>query len=100
MYLYYILFIYLFYLYIKKFTIIKFFLLIKFLSYTYINKKINPKNYKNTILKNLTNFINTSSSHLTKKILTTFFLHTNNKNKFNITKKKKYKNYNQNYQQI
>uniref|UniRef100_K1R340 Zinc transporter ZIP12 n=1 Tax=Magallana gigas TaxID=29159 RepID=K1R340_MAGGI len=56
---------------------IRFFLLIGFLSNTCVSREVNPGNCENTILENLAGFINTSSSHLTKEVLTTFFLRTN-----------------------
>ncbi|XP_034314182.2 zinc transporter ZIP12 isoform X1 [Magallana gigas] len=83
-----------------RFTMIRFFLLIGFLSYTCVSREVNPGNCENTILENLAGFINTSSSHLTKEVLTTFFLRTNGESRFNITKERKCKDYGQNYQQF
>lgn len=96
----------LFYLYLldclcfEGFTMIRFFLLIGFLSNTSVSREVNPGNCENTILENLAGFINTSSSHLTKEVLTTFFLRANGESRFNITKERKCKDYGQNYQQV
>lgn len=79
---------------------IRSFLLIGFLSNTCVSREVNPGNCENTILENLAGFINTSSSHLTKEVLTTFFLRTNGESRFNITKERKCKDYGQNYQQV
>lgn len=79
---------------------IRFFFIICFLSNTCVSREVNPGNCENTILENLSGAINTSSSDLTKEVLTTFLLRVNGESRFNATKERKCKDLSQTYQQF
>lgn len=81
-------------------TMIRFFFIICFLSNTCVSREVNPGNCENTILENLSGAINTSSSDLTKEVLTTFLLRVNGESRFNATKERKCKDLSQTYQQV
>lgn len=81
-------------------TMIRLFFIICFLSNTCVSREVNPGNCENTILENLSGAINTSSSDLTKEVLTTFLLRVNGESRFNATKERKCKDHSQTYQQV